>query len=152
MLQGLGLRCTAGIAAFPNGEAQKAGRVDPELHVARIFVRQSFGLGGARERGADANQLGETVDVSRVTVTTGKFAIDDLFDTNAYSHDARSQFMNVALIDGAAYDFAADQKGYTYGGAVELNQQNWALRGGTFLVPKVIDSLELDRRMETGEA
>jgi high affinity Mn2+ porin len=149
-IQGLGVGNTAGIAGFPNGEAQKAGRVIPEAYVARLFVRQTFGLGGAQETiTPDQNQLGESVAISRVTVTAGKMQVTDLFDNNAYSHDSRTQFMNIALVDGGAYDYAANQKGYTYGEVTELNQKNWALRAGYFLVPKVADSNDVDWQVGT---
>jgi hypothetical protein len=45
-----------------------------------------------------------------------------------YAHDGRTSFMNWALNDAGAFDYAADQKGYTWGTAVEFNQKDWALR------------------------
>ena len=146
--QGFGFNRTNGVAGFPNGEAQKAGFNTPKPNVARLFLRQTFGLGGAQETlEAGPNQLAETVDVSRVTVFAGKMSIPDLFDANAYSHDPRTQFMNWSLMDGGAYDYAADQKGYSDGVAIELNQKTWALRGGYFLVPKVSNDRNLDTRI-----
>jgi high affinity Mn2+ porin len=145
--QGFGLDNTLGIAGFPNGEAQKAGFETPKLNVARLFLRQTFGLGGDKETlEPDANQLGETVDVSRVTVTFGKFAAPDIFDDNQYAHDPRTTFLNWSIWEGAAWDFPADQKGYTDGLAVELNEARWALRGGWFLEPKVANERDLDPR------
>jgi high affinity Mn2+ porin len=146
--QGSGFDHTFGIAGFPNGEAQKASSNLPKFNVARLFLRQTFGLGGEQETlEADANQLAETVDVSRITVTIGKLSIPDLFDGNAYSHDPRTQFLNWSLMDGGAYDYAADQKGYSDGIAVELNQKLWALRVGYFLVPKMSNDRDLETRI-----
>lgn len=146
--QGFGIGQTAGIAGFPNGEAQKAGVRTPKLNVARLFLRQTFGFGGEQETIGDGpNQLAGTVDVSRLTIIAGKLSIPDLFDANTYSHDPRSQFMNWALMDAGAYDYAADQKGYTDGIAIELNQKSWALRAGYFLVPKVSNDRNLETRI-----
>ena len=146
--QGFGLARTLGVAAYPNGEAQKAGFETPKPNVARLFLRQTFGLGGEQETlEPQANQLGGKIDIARITVTAGKMAIPDLFDNNTYSHDPRRQFMNWALMDAGAYDYAADQKGYTDGIAVELNQKSWALRGGYFLVPKISNSRDLETRI-----
>jgi len=146
--QGFGLSRTVGVAGFPNGEAQKAGFNTPKPNVARLFLRQTFGLGDEQETlGPGLNQLGGKVDVSRLTVTAGKFAVTDLFDGNIYSHDPRTQFFNWALMDAGAYDDAADQKGYTDGIAVELNHRSWALRGGYFLVPKVSNDRNLETRV-----
>lgn len=48
MWQGYGLSQTHGIEAFPNGDAYKAGTGIPNLNVARLFIRQTIGLGGSR--------------------------------------------------------------------------------------------------------
>lgn len=146
--QGEGLNKTFGLAGFPNGEAQKASSNLPKFNVARLYFQQTFGLGGEQETlDAGQNQLAEKVDVSRVTVYAGKMSIPDFFDDNAYSHDPRTQFMNWALMDSGAYDYAADQKGYSDGVAVELNQKDWAFRAGYFLVPKVSNSRDLETRV-----
>jgi len=132
--QGFGLSSTHGIAGFPNNEAQKAGYDFPHYYTARVFVRETFGLGGEQEDLADGqNQVAGKADISRVTVTLGKLAIPDIFDNNAYAHDARSSFMNYALVDAGSFDYAGDQKGYSWGAVVELNQKDWAIRVGSFL-------------------
>jgi high affinity Mn2+ porin len=145
--QGFGLARTLGVDGFVNGEAQKAGFDTPKLNVARLFLRQTFGLGGAQESlEPDANQLGETVDIARVTVTAGKMAVPDIFDDNQYAHDPRTTFLNWSIWESAAWDYPADQKGYTDGLAVELNEKDWALRGGWFLEPKIANERDLDPR------
>jgi high affinity Mn2+ porin len=132
--QGFGLTSTHGLAGFPNNEAQKAGYDFPHYYTARLFVRQTFGLGGEQEDLPDGqNQVAGKADISRVTVTSGKMSIPDIFDNNTYAHDARSSFMNYALVDAGAFDYAGDQKGYSWGSVVELNQKDWAIRTGYFL-------------------
>jgi high affinity Mn2+ porin len=148
--QGFGLSHSLGIASFSSGEAQKAGFDTPKPNVARLFLRQTFGLGGATEAVEDdLNQIAGSVDVSRIVVTAGKFSVVDIFDDNQYAHDPRTQFLNVALGDSVAWDYPADAKGYTDGVAVELNQQNWALRGGWFLMPKIANTRNLEPRFWT---
>jgi high affinity Mn2+ porin len=145
--QGFGLSHTLGVAGFPNGEAQKAGFNTPKPNVARLFLRQIFSLGGEKEQvGDDLNQIAGAVDVSRITVTVGKISQPDIFDTNQYAHDPRADFMNWSIWESAAWDYGADQKGYTDGLAVDLNQKNWALRAGWFFVPKVSNSRDLEPR------
>jgi high affinity Mn2+ porin len=145
--QGFGLARTFGVAGFPNGEAQKAGFDTPKPNVARLFLRQTFGLGGEKEtQEPDLNQLGRTVDVSRLTVTVGKFAVTDLFDDNQYAHDPRTTFLNWSVWESGAWDYPADQKGYTDGLVVELNQKRWALRGSWMLEPKFANQRNLDPR------
>jgi high affinity Mn2+ porin len=79
-----------------------------------------------------------------LTIYAGKLAVNDLFDNNAYAHDPRNDFMNWAIWEGGAYDYAADQKGYTDGVAVDFNQKDWAFRFGYFLEPKFSNSRDLD--------
>ena len=44
-----------------------------------------------------AVELGGTKDVRNLTFTVGHFSAKDIFDTNAYANDPRSQFMNWVL-------------------------------------------------------
>ncbi|HXW72756.1 MAG TPA: carbohydrate porin [Methylocella sp.] len=146
--QGFGLSQTHGLADFPNGEAQKAGFDYPHYNTSRLFLRQIFGLGGEQEDLPDGpNQVGEKADISRLTWTFGKISIPDIFDNNSYAHDARTSFMNWALVDAGAFDYAADQKGYTWGTALELNQKDWAVRSGYFLLPDVPNGNDFDTRL-----
>ncbi|HXW71189.1 MAG TPA: carbohydrate porin [Methylocella sp.] len=146
--QGFGLSQTHGLAGFPNIEAQKAGFDYPHYYTARLFLRHVFGLGGDTEEIPDGPlQVAEKVDVSRITLTFGKISIPDIFDNNTYSHDGRTGFMNWALVDAGAFDYVADQKGYTWGTAVELNQKDWALRAGYFLADDVPNGNNFDMRL-----
>ncbi len=132
-------------AGVGNGEAQKGGRWDIDLYVAGLYFSQSIGFGGEKETVKDdLNQIAGMKDVSRLTLTFGKLAANDVFDNNAYAHDPRSQFQNWALFDGGAFDYAADVKGYTIGAIADLNQKDWAFRAGYFLMPVVPNALALD--------
>jgi len=146
--QGFGLSHTTGLAGFPNGDAQKSGTHVPKPYIARFFMTQTIGLGGEQEEVADdLNQVAGKRDVSRVTIYAGKLAVNDLFDTNAYAHDPRNDFFNWSVWEGGAYDYAADQRGYSDGVAVELNQKDWAFRVGGFLEPKRSNDRNLDTRV-----
>ena len=145
--QGFGLSRTEGVAGYPNGEAQKGGYDNPKANVARLFIRQSFGFGGAQEPlEAGPNQLASVVDVTRLTITAGKFSPTDIFDTNDYAGDPRDDFMNGSLWAGGAWDYAADSKGYSDGVALEWNWAHGTLRWGDFLEPKVANNRDLEPR------
>lgn len=142
---GEGFGGVKGIAGFPNGEISRVGTPEPEPNIARAFFRQTFGLSGPSEHvESDQNQLAGFRNVSRLTLTFGKLAATDFFDGNSYSHDPRTQFMNWALMDDGAWDYPADTRGYTYGGAVELNQPNWAVRYGAFTMPQQANGSTID--------
>jgi high affinity Mn2+ porin len=136
---------TAIAAGVGNGEAQKGGRWDADPYVARLYFSQTFGFGGGQETiKDDLNSMAGTKDINRLTLTIGKMAANDFFDNNAYAHDPRSQFMNWALFDGGAFDYAADVKGYTVGAVADFNQKDWAVRAGYFLLPVRPNALALD--------
>jgi len=145
LLQGLGLSGLHGVAGFPNGEAQKANVLYPRYNTSRLYYQQVFGFGGEQESIEDEpNQIAQKVDVSRLTFTIGKMSVPDFFDDNAYAHESRSDFMNYAIVDSGAFDYAADQVDYTWGMVGELNQKTWAVRGGYFLVPTVQEGNNFD--------
>ena len=146
--QGFGLANTHGLAGFSDIEAQKAGYDFPQYNTARLFLRHVFGLGGDQEDIADGpNQVAGKEDISRLTFTFGKLAIPDIFDNNSYSHDGRVGFMNWALVDSGAFNYSGDQQGYTYGTVLDLNQKDWAVRAGYFLVPDVSNGENFDTRL-----
>jgi high affinity Mn2+ porin len=142
---GTGLSGTTGIAGFPNGEIYRVSNPEPTFAIARFFLRQSFGLGGASENLDDSqNQLSSVCDSKKLIITLGKFSLSDIFDDNSYSHDPRSQFINWALMSSVAWDYPADTKGYTYSVALEYIQSEFALRGAIAMVPKQANGMELD--------
>jgi high affinity Mn2+ porin len=143
--QGFGLDDTLGVAGFPSGEAYKIGKNQPYLRLPRLFLRQTLNLDDTREAvDAAANQLGGSRSANRVVITVGKFSVADVFDTNQYAHDARSDFLNWAAIDAGTFDYAADAWGYTAGAAVEWYQGAWTLRGGLFDLSTVPNGAHLD--------
>lgn len=148
LLAGDGLSETLGIAGFPNGEIYRVDTPRPRFNLSRAFIRQSWGFGDTREYVEDGqNQVPQSLGASRFTLTVGKFSLVDLFDDNAYSHDARTQFMNWALMDNGAWDFAADTRGYTYGLATEMNRPRWAVRFAVVTVPKVANGMAMDGKI-----
>jgi high affinity Mn2+ porin len=145
LLQGFGFNNTTGAAGFPNGEAQKSGFPYPQFNPSRLFVRQTIGFGGEQEELASGQlQLAGKADISRLTLQAGKFSVIDVFDNNAYAHDPRKDFMNWSIWASGAFDYAADKLGLGYGATAELNQKQWALRAGYFLMDAESNSNNFD--------
>ena len=148
LLQGFGLSDTVGIAGFASGEAQKSNFPYPHYNTSRLYVRQTFGFGGEQEELASAQQqLAGKADVNRLTLQAGKFSVGDVFDGNSYAKDTRRDFMNWSIWAPGAFDYAADKLGLTYGMTAELNQKNWALRGGYFMIGAVSNSNNFDTQV-----
>lgn len=112
-LKGLG-------GAIQNFELQKTGSVSATWYKSRFYLKQTFNFGGERQH-ADSGplQLAGDFDSRRLAVTVGNLSVLDIFDKNSYSADLRQQFLNMAFLTHAAYDFAADARGYTVGLAAE---------------------------------
>ena len=145
MWQGFGFSKTLGVEGFPNGEAFRLGTKVPNVNIARLFIRQTIGLGGEQEPVEDDPlHLAGRQDVSRITLTVGKLSAKDIFDNNAYANDPRTQFMNWALMANEAWDYPADSLGYMTGFAAELNQPHWTARYGFFQMPSVANGVGLD--------
>ncbi len=150
--QGFGLSNTLGVAGFPSGEAYKIGANDPYPRLPRLFYRQVLNLGGEEQTIAPAaNQLGRTQTANNVILTIGKFSVTDVFDTNTYAHDPRSDFFNWSIVESGAFDYAADAWGFTKGASIEWTQSRWTLRGGFFALPPVPNTTILDQTFHQHE-
>ena len=131
--QGHGLADTHGVAGFTSGEAYKVGFSYPYARMQRAFLRQTINLGGEIEKvDADINQFANAFTSNRLVLTVGKLAIADIFDTNRYANNPKSDFLNWSLINAGTFDYAGDGWGFSYGGAAEWYQDRWTFRAGVF--------------------
>jgi high affinity Mn2+ porin len=131
--QGFGLGNTHGAAGFSSAEAFKEGSVYPYSRIQRAFLRQTVDLGGQTEKvDADTNVFAGSRTSDRLVFTLGRFAITDIFDTNKYANNAKTDFLNWSLVNAGTFDYAGDAWGFTYGAAAEWYQGRWTLRGGVF--------------------
>jgi high affinity Mn2+ porin len=131
--QGFGLSSSVGVAGFPSGEAYKVGADYPYARLQRAFFRQTIDLGGyVQKLDSGFNQFAGSTTTDRLVITIGKIGLPDIFDTNKYAHDPRSDFMNWSIVDTGTFDYAADAWGYSVGGAIEWYTGPWTFRGGVF--------------------
>jgi high affinity Mn2+ porin len=131
--QGLGLGNSIGVAAFPNGESFKIGSSEPYAKVQRAFVRQTIDLGGEKETvPADINQFAGTRTSDRLVFTFGRMSPLDVFDTNRYANNSKTQFLNWGLLYGLPFDWGGDAWGYGWGATAEWYQGRFTYRLGWF--------------------
>lgn len=148
VVQAVPMSGLTGLGGMMDSEQQKSSSPNPTFYRARLFLRQTWGFGGGRQALESApNQLAGMVDKRRLVLTVGNLSIIDIFDSNAYAHDGRTQFLNWALSTYGAYDYAGDTRGYTWGAAAEYYYDDWALRGGRFMVPLESNGQRLDTRL-----
>src|SRR6202034_4134874 len=114
-LRGLG-------GAIQNFELQKGGSATPGVYRSRLFLKQTIGLGGKSEvEDSGPMQLGTHYYSRRFVFAVGNFSVLDFFDTNAFDIDPRQGFLSLGFMTYAAYDFASDARGYSYGGIAEFH-------------------------------
>jgi len=138
MFKGEGVSGATGLGGLTNGDVIRAGAngLPKTPYVARAYLRWTYPLGGETnhvERAQD--QLPGDEAAERVEVKIGKMAVSDDFDKNRYAGSTRTQFMNWALFNNTAWDFAADTRGYTDGLVLALVRTTWSLRYGIYLMP-----------------
>jgi len=130
-----------------NGELEKTGFSDPIFYRSRLFLRQTWNLGGETERvDSGPMQLAHAVSSRRFVLTAGNLAIIDIFDRNQYAGDIRQQFLSMNFATYTAYDFGADARGYSWGVTGEYFVDKWAFRAGRFLVPNLPNQLQLNHQ------
>lgn len=151
---GKGFSSTTGIAGFSNGEIYRVANPTPSPYIARIYIKETFNLSSNNFVNVDegANALMEKNAYPRINFLIGKFSVTDIIDNNTYSHDTRSQFMNWSLMYNGAWDYAANTRGYTWGGSAELIfNPKWSFRFATTSVPKVANGPDLEYSLWNGK-
>jgi len=147
MSGGYGLSKTLGVAAFPSGIVYRVGDPAPAIYLARLLLRQTIGLGGGKvavEAGENDFPGSGTRDRASLTLTVGRLSVTDVFDGNAYAHDAETQFFNWALFASGAWDYPADTRGYTWGFLADLSVDWWSVKAGIALEPQYANLLPLE--------
>lgn len=140
-LKGLG-------GAIQNFELQKGGAELPQVYRSRAFLKQTISLGGDEvTKDSGPMQLGSMTSSRRLVLIAGNFSILDFFDKPAFEVDPRQGFLNLGFLTSAAYDFASDARGYSWGGVAELYWDNWAVRFGRITPPKNPNQLPIDFRL-----
>ena len=142
---GQGFSGTTGIAGFPNGEVYRVGDPTPGFNLNRFFIKQIFPLSSEYTPVSDGeNQVQTKKPDTYFAISIGRFSLIDFFDNNKFSNDPRSQFMNWALMDNGAWDYAADTKGYTSGLVGEYIMREWAFRISTAQVAKSANAMDME--------
>ena len=139
-----------GLGGPTNSEQQKTSGAAVAVYRARLYLKQTFGFGGGQDAVASGqNQLAGMIDKRRLVVTAGNLAVIDIFDNNAYAHDARTQFTNWAFLTQGAFDYVADTRGYSVGVAAEYYFDDWVWRAGRFEAPIDSNGFQLDSKLAT---
>ena len=138
-----------GLAASTNGETYRIGNPAPELYLARGYIRQTIPLSADGEPVPDqANQLAGQMPKNYLQFQLGKYGMADLFDNNVYSNSPRNQFINWAIMNNAAWDYAANVRGYTDAFTTILQLNDFTYRASLSLLPVVANGPDLNTNLK----
>lgn len=142
---GSGLSGALGMAGSSNGETFRVGSPSPTLYWGRYYLKQSFNLGKEKELLDDeANQLSVKRSKDYLSFYFGKLSLGDIFDNNEYSNSPRTQFMNWALMNNGAWDYAANVRGYTYTFTTEAQLKSFTYKLAFAALPKEANGEKLN--------
>jgi high affinity Mn2+ porin len=142
---GGGLSNALGLAGFTNLDVVRNPSLSKAPYMAREMLHYTLPLSDeSAEATRNPLSLASTLPVRRLEFRLGKMSTVDFFDVNSVGSDSHLQFMNWAVVNNGAYDYAADTRGYTYGLLIEYYDRNWVFRFGEFLMPTIANGITLD--------
>lgn len=150
---GHGLGEALGVAGFFNLDVVRNPTLSKAPYVARLMWHQIIPLSEkkiALQR--SPYSLFRELPQRRLEVRFGKFSMADFFDLNIYGTDSNLQFMNWAVDNNGAYDYAADTRGFTFAALAEYHDRNYVVRFAEALMPKVANGIHLDADMSRARA
>ena len=142
---GHGLGEALGVAGFFNLDVVRNPTLSKAPYIARLIWHQIIPLGDKKlavQRSPFS--LFRELPQRRLELRFGKFSMADFFDLNTYGTDSNLQFMNWAVDNNGAYDYAADTRGFTFAALAEYHDRNYVLRFAEALMPKVANGIHLD--------
>lgn len=154
---GFGISNSEGVAGFTNIDVVRIPGEGSPLstapYVARAIFRYVVPLTDEHEE-AEAGQMGmlTSLPTRRLEFRIGNFSLADFLDVNAIGSDSHLQFMNWAIVNNGAFDYAANTRGYTWGALLELHEPNWSLRFLEALMPKIANGIDLDWNLSRARA
>jgi high affinity Mn2+ porin len=142
---GAGLSNALGVAGFMNVDVVRNPALSEDPYISRVMLHYTLPLSKeTTEATRNPLSLASTVATRRLEFRIGKMSTVDFFDLNSVGSDSHLQFMNWAIVNNGAYDYAADTRGYTYGFLAEYYSGNFGARFGEMLMPDIANGIRLD--------
>ena len=150
---GHGLGEALGVAGFFNLDVVRNPTLGKAPYVARLMWHQIIPLGDKKiTSDRTPASLFRELPARRLELRFGKMSLADFFDSNTYGTDSNLQFMNWAVDNNGAYDYAADTRGFTFAALLEYHDKNYVIRFAEALMPKVANGIHLDADISRARA
>ncbi|MEO6923690.1 MAG: carbohydrate porin [Bryocella sp.] len=142
---GRGISEALGLAGFTNLDVVRNPTLGPTPYTARAQLHQTIGF---TDKMVDQQRtqfsLATKVPARRLDLRVGLMSLPDVMDLNNPGSDSHLQFLNWTVDNNGAWDYAADTRGYTYGGVFEYDDLNWSARYALALMPTVANGVDLE--------
>lgn len=150
---GGGLSNALGIAGFVNLDVVRNPSLSQLPYIGRLMIQQIISFSAERiESERTPLSLQTEMPVKSLAIRFGKFALADFFDNNVGGTDSHYQFLNWTADNNAAWDYAADTRGYTVGLMLDYEDRNWGIRFAEALMPRVANGPNLDANLSNSRA
>jgi len=150
---GQGLSQALGLAGFTNLDVVRNPTLGEAPYLSRYMYHQVFALSPEKTEAARGPlSTFSELPTRRLELRFGKFGMSDFFDLNSVGGDSHLQFMNWAVDQNGAYDYAADTRGYTFGVILEYQSPKWGLRFAEALLPTVANGQDLHWNLRKANA
>lgn len=147
-IRGIPFSQGGGLGALTNNDMQRTMNNYFQTYLAEAFWHGYWSWGEVSQ--SDPSAVGSFARMRgthELDVVVGKLDLLQYFDTNSYAGRNDNQFMNWCFMASCGFDYAADLRGYTLGGAVLLDWDAWSVRAGWFALPLVPNGLILNTQM-----
>ncbi len=150
---GHGLGEALGVAGFFNLDVVRNPTLSKAPYIARLMWHQIIPL-SHKKVAVDRNpfNLFRELPERRLELRFGKFSMADFFDLNTFGTDTNLQFMNWAVDNNGAYDYAADTRGFTFAALLEYRDRHMVVRFAEGLMPKVANGINLEANLSLAQA
>jgi hypothetical protein len=143
--RGAGVSGALGLGGLLNLDAVTDHTATAAPYIARAHFRHTIAFTKKTEPSTrNPLSLDPFVPSTRLEIRVGKMSVADFFDLNSIGSDSHLQFLNYAIDNNAAYDFAANSRGYSYGVLFEFYHPGWAARFAEMLEPTDTAGLKTD--------
>lgn len=142
---GRGVSEALGLAGFTNLDVVRNPNLGRVPYLSRYLIHQTIGLTSklTDTKRIPYSSLATRVPERRFELWAGKMSLPDVLDVNNPGSDSHLQFMNWTVDNNAAWDYAADTRGYTYAFITEYDDINWSARYALALMPTVANGIDL---------
>ena len=142
---GRGISEALGLAGFTNLDVVRNPQLGPVPYMARVQIHQTIGL---TDKLVDQERtqfsLATKVPERRIDLRFGKMGLPDFLDINDPGSDSHLQFLNWAVDNNGAWDYAADTRGYTYAFVAEYDDVQWSVRYALALMPTIANGIDYE--------